>query len=52
MLVGCHLSALTGVTWTDVGQAGLSDVHAKLTYIIEPPEPSSLTRSPMEQHCE
>ena len=31
---------------TGVGQARLPGVHAKLVYIIEPPEPSSLTRSP------
>ena len=41
MLVRCHLFALTGLIWTDVGQARLPDVHAKLMYIIEPPESSS-----------
>ena len=44
LLVRRQLSALTSLTWTDVGQARLPDVHAKFMYIIEPPEPSREAR--------
>ena len=45
MFVRCHLSALTGLIWTDVGQARLPDVRERLIYVIESTEPSSLPRS-------
>ena len=38
LIVRWHLSALTGLIWTDVRQARRPDLHAKLIYIIESPE--------------